>query len=71
MEWKVCLENTESHILFEQIKLIKQFAEKRREDGGEKMLDDKIYSRVEITRSVATERQRLCFLDLTEFFEFA
>ncbi len=32
VEWKVCPENTESRILFERIKLIKQFAEKRR--GG-------------------------------------
>lgn len=30
VERKVCLENTESRILFERIKLIKQFAEKRR-----------------------------------------
>lgn len=29
VEWKVCPENTQSHLLFEQIKLIKQFAQRR------------------------------------------
>lgn len=50
VEWKVCPENTESPILFERIKLIKQFAEKRTDaHEGEKMLDDKIYPCVENT----------------------
>lgn len=51
VEWKVCLENTEGHILFDWIKLIKQLAEKRRvvtrEGKKKKMPDDRIYTRAD------------------------
>lgn len=68
VDWKVCPENTDSLILFDWIKAIKQFSKKRRKgQEGEWMLDEGMW--IPLVRAV-TQRQQLRFIDSNESLHF-
>lgn len=67
--WKVCQENTDSRILFEWIKAIKQFSEKRVKRESERLTTEFFLMWIPLACAV-TQRQQLLFIKLNEGLHF-